>query len=96
MARHKKAFKSIYEKVKSKSIAREDLTAIPVFVHGDKMSAQLHSPCERVVNVRMQRIRAAIEVLRLSAATAGSFSLSANQIGMTIAMFVMHKDLALN
>lgn len=64
-----------------------------MLIHGDKMSTELHAYTERVVNPRLARIKTSIETLKMSAANSGSYSLSANQIGISSAMFVIHKEL---
>ena len=57
------------------------------------MAAELYGVGERVLNPRLSRIQASIETLKLSAAVSGSYSLSANQLGISSAIFVMHKNL---
>ena len=81
--------KSIYGRVKKFSHARP----APILVHGDRVSTELYGVTERVVNPRISRIKATIETLRLSAAHAGSYSLSANQLGISNSIFVMHRQL---
>ena len=81
--------KSIYKRVKKFA----DPMPIPIMVHGDKLSTELHGLSERIVNPRLARVRATIDTLKLSAAHSGSYSLSANQIGIPNAIFVMHKEL---
>jgi len=51
---------------------------MPVMVHGDKMSNELHACCERITNPRLARIKLTIDTLKLSAAHAGTYSLAAN------------------
>ena len=53
----------------------------------------MHYYAERILNPRLSRVKLSLDVLKLSAATAGSYSLSANQLGIPNAAFVMHKDL---
>ena len=62
-------------------------------VHGDKLSGGMHGACERILNPRIGRIKTSLEALKLSAAHAGSYSLSSNQIGIPNAFFIMHKEL---
>ena len=81
--------KSIYDRVKKQAEARP----LPVMVHGDKLATQMHYYCDRIVNPRLSRVKLSLECLKLSAATAGSYSLSANQVGIPNAAFIMHKDL---
>ena len=81
--------KSIYDRVKKHAEARP----LPVMVHGDKLATQMHYYCERIVNPRLSRVRVSIDVLKMSAAIAGSYSLSSNQVGIPNAAFIMHKDL---
>ena len=81
--------KSIYDRVKKFS----SVHPLPVLVHGDKMSHGMYGATERVVNPRLSRIKMSIDALRLSAAFSGSYSLSSNQLGISNAIFVMHKDL---
>ena len=45
------------------------------------------------MNLWNSRIKSSIELLKLSAASAGSFSLSSNQVGISSAIFIMHKKL---
>ena len=66
--------KSIYSKIKPKPAA----TALPVLIHGDKLSQELHGVCPRITNPRAKWIDRTILTLKLSAAHAGSYSLSAN------------------
>ena len=89
MSRFKRAPKSIYERVKTLPEARP----LPVLIHGDKMSHQLHGVSERLSNVYMKRVELAVKTLKLSAASVGSYSLSANQLGLPTAIFVMYRDL---
>lgn len=79
--------KSIYGRVKKFA----EVKPVPVLIHGEKMSTELYSMTERIVNPRIGRIRATIETLKLSAAHSGSYSLSANQLGISNAIFVMHR-----
>ena len=81
--------KSIYDRVKKYADARP----LPVMVHGDKLATQMHFIAERIVNPRLSRVKLSLECLKLSAATAGSYSLSGNQVGIPNAAFIMHKDL---
>lgn len=81
--------KSIYGRVKKYAEARP----IPVMVHGDKLTEELHGVSNMIVNPRLNRIKTIIETLKLSAAHSGSYSLSSNQIGLSNALFVMHKEL---
>lgn len=80
--------KSIYARVKKYA----DPAALPIMVHGDKISTMLHGLTDRVVNPRLSRVKVIIDTLKLSAGHCGSYSLSANQIGISNAIFVMHKD----
>lgn len=81
--------KSIYSRVKEIPATRP----MPVMIHGDKMAQMLHGLCDRVTNHGLKRVKFSIDTLKLSAAHAGSYSLSANQIGNTNAIFVIHKHL---
>ena len=81
--------KSIYGRVKKYA----DAQPIPIMIHGDKVSAQLHGLTERITNPRIGRIRTTIETLKLSAAYSGSYSLSSNQLGIPNSVFVMHKEI---
>ena len=81
--------KSIYGRVKKAA----DPVALPVMVHGDKLSNELHAVTERIINVRLGRVKTLIDSLKLSAAYAGSYSLSANQIGVSSSVFVIHKEI---
>ena len=81
--------KSIYGRVKNFNVVKP----MPVMIHGEKMSTELYSVTERILNPRLGRIRATIETLKLSAAHSGSYSLSANQLGISNAIFVMHRQL---
>ena len=62
-------------------------------VQGDRVSSVLFGQSERITNPRINRIKTTIESLKASAAAAGSYSLSSNQIGITNAIFVMHKKI---
>ena len=79
--------KSIYGRVKKFN----NVKPMPVMVHGDKMATEMYGTTERIINPRLGRIKATIETLKLSAAHSGSYSLSANQVGISNAIFVMHK-----
>ena len=81
--------KSIYGRVKKPV----EPVALPILVHGDKLSTELHDLTERVINVRLGRVKTLIDSLKLSAAYNGSYSLSANQVGASSALFVLHKEL---
>lgn len=74
MSRGLKGSKSIYGKIKELPPARP----LPVFVHGEKLSSELHGVTSRLTNVNLPRVRLAIDTLKLSAAHSGSYSLSAN------------------
>jgi peptide deformylase len=84
--------KSIFSKIKE----IPPPIPMPVMVHGDKIAQTLHAPCDRISNHGLKRIKYTIDTLKLSAAHAGSYSLSANQIGITSAIFVIHKNLTDN
>lgn len=81
--------KSIYGRLKKFT----DVKPLPILIHGDKMSTELYGVTERIVNPRLARIKMTMETLKLSAANSGSYSLSANQLGISNAIFVMHKEL---
>ena len=81
--------KSIYSKIKQ----RPPPTALPILIHGDKLSQELHGVCPRITNPRAKFVELTIETLKLSAAHAGSYSLSANQIGISNSIFVIHRNL---
>ena len=84
--------KSIFKRVKEIPPPRP----LPVLVHGDKVSAVLHGACERVTNINNKRVKYSIEAIKMSAAHHGAFSLSANQIGISSAIFVIHKHMSEN
>jgi hypothetical protein len=48
---------------------------------------------EAVTNPRLQRFKVMYEMLKMSAALSGSYSLSANQIGFPMSVFTIHKDI---
>ena len=52
----------------------------------------MHIKAENILNPRLSRIKAINESLKLSAALSGSYSLSANQIGVPINVFTIHKN----
>ena len=83
--------KSIFAKVKQKLPENESLIPLPISIHGDKNSL-LNKQCDRVSNLSSSRVKSAIQTLRISAATAGSYSLSCNQINLHYAIFAIHKD----
>jgi hypothetical protein len=56
MSRHGKKIKGIYDRVARKSPEIAEMMALPILVHGDKLSNELHGPTERIINVRMKRI----------------------------------------
>ena len=89
MSRQGRKIKSIYDRVKAVPEARP----LPILLHGDKLSAVLLGASERVMNPRATRIKTTIDALKQTAAAAGSYSLASNQIGITNAIFVMHKEL---
>ena len=84
-----KKVKSIYGLVKKLPEAQ----ALPVFIHGEKLSQELHGACQRITNTRLARVQLTIDTIKLSAAHSGSYSLSANQIGISNSIFVIHKKL---
>ena len=92
MSRYKKQIKGIYDRVKK----TPDLMPLPVIVNGDSLSSILLGPTERITNIRSSRIKSSIDLLKMSAASAGSLSLSSNQIGVQYAMFIMHKNIFFN
>ena len=85
-----KGFKSIYGRIKQMPT---EMRPIPILVQGDKLSADLYGTCDRIVNPLLKRVQVTITALKLSAAASGSYSLSANQIGIIQAAFVMHRRL---
>lgn len=90
MSRHGRRIKGIYERVKTK---QEEIKALPILVHGDKAATVLLGTTERVANPRTSRVALTIDALKKTAAVSGSFSLSANQIGITNSVFVIHKEI---
>lgn len=67
------------------------MAPLPILMHGASDSHILHKPTERIINSRLPRIKTSIEILKLSAAHSGAYSLSANQVGLSMSLFVMHK-----
>lgn len=57
------------------------------------MSSELYGACDRIQNAMLKRVQITTTALKLSAAASGSYSLSANQIGISNAAFVIHKHL---
>ena len=90
MSRHGRKIKGIYERVKAKP---DEIKALPILVHGDKVATVLLGSCERVANPRASRIKLTIDALKKTAAVSGSYSLSSNQVGITNSVFVMHKGI---
>jgi peptide deformylase len=66
---------SIYKRLANRFPAPR---ALPILTHGSKDAKGLHERTERIVNPRIQRVKNAIQTLKLSAAVGGSYSLSAN------------------
>jgi len=54
------------------------MAPLPVLLHGASDSHILHKPTDRIINSRLARIKTSIEILKLSAAYSGSYSISAN------------------
>ena len=54
------------------------MAPLPILMHGASDSHILHKPTERIINSRLPRIKTSIEILKLSAAHSGAYSLSAN------------------
>lgn len=71
----KKASKSIYAKIEKKTPTPQP---IPILTIGSRLSHQLHISAEFVSNPRLQRISSMKETMKLSAAMAGTYYLSAN------------------
>ena len=59
---------TIYRRLQDKMISAHPL---PILSHGGNGDHRLHNPCERVSNIRVRRIQAGCETLRLSAALHG-------------------------
>jgi hypothetical protein len=89
MSRSGKGMKSIYGRVKQMPT---EMRPLPILIQGDKMSTQLYGSCDRIANPYLKRVQITITALKLSAAISGSYSLSANQIGIPSAAFIIHKD----
>jgi len=71
----KRAILGIYDRIKSQPV---QMAPLPVLLHGASDSHILHKPTDRIINSRLARIKTSIEVLKLSAAYSGSYSISAN------------------
>lgn len=80
---------SIYGRIAEKS---PEACSHPILMYAEENSArQMKQRCEKVINPRLDRIKATQETLKLSAAVAGVYSLSAIQLGLPICMLTIHK-----
>lgn len=85
-----KNMKSIYGRVKQMP---DEMRPLPILIQGDKLASELYGVSDRIVNPFLKRVQITISALKLSAAASGSYSLSANQIGISNAAFIIHKRL---
>lgn len=90
LSRGRKPALSIYKRLQEKL---PDPSPLPILTHGGKLSQQLHAQGERITNPRLGRVRVSQETLRLSAALQGSYSLSANQLGLPMSIMTVHKNI---
>ena len=89
IAKNKKPL-SIYSRLKEKV---PDPMPVPILKFGSKVGHSLYTHAAYIQNHRLGRVRAGMESLKLSAARAGSYSLSAPQLNLSMQMIAVHKDL---
>lgn len=93
MNKVKRKIPTIYQRVQDKIL---EPVAMPIYINGTIQAQKLHAKTDKVTNPRISRIKTSIETLKISAALSGSYSLSANQIGIPWSIFTIHKSIPLN
>ena len=83
-----KATKSIYSKIKA-----PEPQAVPILLHGSRISHQLYGAAELVQNPRLERVKSTISSLKLSAGKAGAYGLNCNQIGINSNMMTLYNQI---